>query len=70
MQEPSQKIIDMDTAVQMLHIAMPESNEHLDPFSRFLKEQTEYKYMNLDQWTSFYRFSEEVSIPALSRARH
>ena len=59
-QEPSQKILDIDTAVQMLHVVLPEGNEHLEPFSCFLKEQTEYKYMNLDQWTSFYRFSEEV----------
>ena len=60
-QEPQQKILDIDTAVQMLHVVLPEGNEHLEPFSRFLKEQTEYKYMNLDQWTSFYRFSEEVA---------
>ena len=26
--------------------------------------------MNLDQWTSFYRFSEEVSIPTLAGAQH
>ena len=60
-QEPQQKILDIETAVQMLQVVLPESNEHLEPFTRFLKEQSEYKYMNLDQWTSFYRFSEEVS---------
>ena len=62
-QEPQQKILDIETAVQMLHVVLPEGNEHLEPFSRFLKDQTEYKYMNLDQWTSFYRFSEEVAYP-------
>ena len=65
-QEPQQKILDIETAVQMLHVVLPEGNEHLEPFSRFLKEQTEYKYVNLDQWTSFYRFSEEVA-PSSSR---
>lgn len=45
----------------MLHVVLPESNEHLEPFSHFLREQTEYKFVNLDQWTSFYRFSEEVA---------
>ena len=70
MQEPQQKILDIDTAVQMLQVVLPEGNEHLEPFSRFLKEQTEYKYMNLDQWTSFYRFSEEVALyVSLMRAR-
>ena len=66
-QEPQQKILDIETAVQMLHVVLPEGNEHLEPFCRFLKEQTEYKYMNLDQWTSFYRFSEEVAF-TLQRA--
>ncbi len=61
-QEPQQKILDIETAVQMLHVVLPEGNEHLEPFSRFLKEQTEYKFMNLDQWTSFYRFSEAVAL--------
>ena len=60
-QEPQQKILDIETAVQMLHVVLPEGNEHLEPFSRFLKEQSEYKFMNLDQWTSFYRFSQEVA---------
>ena len=50
--------------MQMLQVVLPESNEHLEPFTRFLKEQSEYKYMNLDQWTSFYRFSEEVPLCA------
>ena len=63
-QEPQQKILDIETAVQMLQVVLPESNEHLEPFTRFLKEQSEYKYMNLDQWTSFYRFSEEVPLCA------
>ncbi len=39
---------------------MPASEPHLEPFAAFLQEQKEYKTMNMDQWTSFQRFAEEV----------
>mmetsp|Transcript_1084 Transcript_1084/g.3303 ORF Transcript_1084/g.3303 Transcript_1084/m.3303 type:complete len:245 (+) Transcript_1084:313-1047(+) len=65
--EPSQKLIDIDTAVTMLAIVMP--REPLMPrFCDFLKEQTEYKVINFDQWTSFLRFAQEVK-PDLSNYR-
>ncbi len=63
MQEPRQKILDIETAVQMLSIAMPPSEPHLAPFISFLQTQKEYKAINLDQWTSFQRFAEEVFFP-------
>lgn len=45
----------------MLAIVMP--REPLMPrFCDFLKEQTEYKVINFDQWTSFLRFAQEVSV--------
>lgn len=47
----------------MLAIAMPPSEPHLAPFTSFLQAQQEYKAVNLDQWTSFQRFAEEVSLP-------
>ena len=50
----------------MMGITMP-GNPHLDPFLEFLQEQTEFKYMNQDQWTSFGRFTQEVwATPSLS----
>ncbi len=65
-QEPSQKLIDIDTAVTMLAIVMPQ--EPLMPrFCEFLKEQTEYKVINFDQWTSFLRFAQEASDPSALR---
>lgn len=60
MQEPRQKIIDIETAVQMLSIAMPPTEPHLEPFNNFLQIQKEYKAVNLDQWSSFQRFAEEA----------
>lgn len=60
LQEPMQKIIDIDTCIQMLSIVMT-NQAHLQPFIEFLQHQTEYKFINNDQWMGFYRFSLEVS---------
>jgi hypothetical protein len=58
-QEPRQRIIDLETALQMLSITMAE-NPHLKPFTTFLEKQTEYKTMTLDQWQGLGRFILEV----------
>ena len=62
LQEPRQKIIDVDTCIQMLSIVMT-NQAHLHPFIDFLKHQKEYKFITNDQWMGFYRFSLEVSLP-------
>ena len=43
----------------MLSIVMT-NQAHLQPFTDFLQHQTEYKFINNDQWMGFYRFSLEV----------
>lgn len=43
----------------MLSIVMTDQ-PHLQPFTDFLRHQTEYKFINKDQWMGFYRFNEEV----------
>eukprot|EP00891_Asterochloris_glomerata_P000239 jgi/Astpho2/239/Aster-x0015 len=58
--EEGKKIIDVDTAVQMLSVAMP-TCKHLEPFTEFLQEQTEYRTINRDQWMGFLRFTQQVS---------
>lgn len=57
--EPRQKIIDVDTAVQMLNLTL-KGSPHLEPFLEFLQAQTDYKTINLDQWQGFGRFVHEV----------
>jgi hypothetical protein len=57
--EPGQKIVDVETAAQMLRLALP-GGRFVDAFCEFLQVQEEYKKMNVDQWDSFYRFSAEV----------
>ena len=59
MQETSQKIIDVDTAITMLSLTMPQS-PHTALFTEYLGEQTEYKTINMDQWTGYLRFTQEV----------
>lgn len=58
--EPRQKIIDLETGIQMLRITLV-GNVHLEPFVTFLEQQTEYKTITLDQWQGLGRFTQEVN---------
>ncbi|KAL4430988.1 hypothetical protein ABPG75_006244 [Micractinium tetrahymenae] len=57
--EPGQKIVDTDTAAQMLGLVLPGA-PFVEPFCEFLTEQKDYKKINADQWNNFLRFSREV----------
>nr|XP_024365510.1 DCN1-like protein 2 isoform X7 [Physcomitrium patens] len=57
--EPRQKTLDLETACQMLSLVLG-SRPHVASFLRFLQEQSEYKAMNLDQWSAFLRFCDEI----------
>lgn len=56
----SQKIIDLDTAGEMLSLALPETCHHRRALLEFLKSQKEYKCVNADQWRGIGRFVREV----------
>lgn len=64
--EPGQKIIDMETAVEMIKIVLPHGR-FVPEFCEFLETQTDYKKMNSDQWSTFLKFSHEVH-PDMSNA--
>lgn len=49
LQEPGQKIIELETAAQMLEVVLP-GGRFVQPFCTFLVEQGEYKKINADQW--------------------
>eukprot|EP00887_Chlorella_sp_A99_P005482 scaffold1.g5482.t1 len=57
--EPGQKIVDVETAAQMLRVAMP-LGRFVKAFCDFLGEQKEVKKISRDQWSQFLRFSREV----------
>lgn len=50
----------------MLSIVLA-GNPHVPPFTLFLAEQRDYKTINMDQWTGFLRFTQEVIAQALNR---
>ena len=54
MQEPGQKIIDIETAAQMLELVLP-GTPFTEAFCEYLGHQTDYKKISLDQWQGFYR---------------
>ena len=49
LQEPGQKIVDTDTASQMLQLVLPDG-QFVDEFCAFLTHQKDYKKINSDQW--------------------
>lgn len=49
LQEPGQKIIDSETAAQMLQLVLPQGR-FVDSFCTFLTQQKDYKKVNADQW--------------------
>jgi len=57
--EPRQKTLDLETACQMLELVLG-PRPHVLSFLKFLEEQSEYKAMNMDQWTAFLRFCDEI----------
>lgn len=68
LQEPGQKIIDLDSAIQMWGIVM-EGNPHLPPFLKYLAEQKDYKTINMDQWSGWLRFTQEVQVQSTSACK-
>ena len=56
----SQKLIDLDTASQMLSLALPKGCPHTKALLEFLGVQKEYKKVNADQWKGIGRFVREV----------
>ena len=59
--DPGQKIIDVETAAEMLQIALPDGR-FVPAFCEFLTTQTDYKKLNSDQWNNFLKFSREVAL--------
>eukprot|EP00899_Mesostigma_viride_P008559 jgi/Mesvir1/17704/Mv18986-RA.1 len=58
---PGQKTLELDTAMQMLQLVLADA-PHIQPLLEYLTEQREVKGINLDQWQSILRFSQEVDL--------
>lgn len=60
--EEKQKGVDIETVCQLLDLLLGSKfRAEADYFIEYLKEQTDYKVLTLDQWMSFYRFVNEIS---------
>lgn len=65
--EEKQKSIDIESICQLLDLVLgSQFRAQVDYFTEFLKAQTDYKVINKDQWTGFYRFCNETSFPDFS----
>jgi len=58
--ERESKIIDLATADALLALVLGNRYPHTEPLRAFLKEQTTYKSVNLDQWMNILEFSRSI----------
>ncbi|GAB4842652.1 hypothetical protein Ancab_012625 [Ancistrocladus abbreviatus] len=59
--EEKQKSVDIESICQLLDLLLgTQYRAQVDYFVEYLKMQTDYKVINMDQWMGFYRFCNEV----------
>lgn len=58
--ERESKILDLPTADALLALVLGNRYQHTEPLRQFLKEQTTYKSVNLDQWMNILEFSKSI----------
>ncbi|CAA0813476.1 Domain of unknown function (DUF298 [Striga hermonthica] len=64
--EEKQKCLDIESACMLIDLVLGfQYRAQVDSFIKFLKIQSDYKVMNMDQWTNFHRFCKEISFPDL-----
>ncbi|KAK1422428.1 hypothetical protein QVD17_25538 [Tagetes erecta] len=62
--EEKQKSIDIESICELLELVLgSQFPQQVDLFIQYLKTQTDYKVINMDQWMGFYRFCHEISFP-------
>ncbi|XP_011084018.1 DCN1-like protein 4 [Sesamum indicum] len=64
--EEKQKCLDIESACILIELVLGfQYQPQVDSFIAFLKTQSDYKVLNMDQWTNFLRFCQEISFPDL-----
>ncbi|KAJ8479930.1 hypothetical protein OPV22_023657 [Ensete ventricosum] len=64
--EDKQKCIDIESACELLDLVLGfQFGPQVDKLVEYLKHQRDYKVINMDQWTSFLRFCNEINFPSL-----
>lgn len=65
--EEKQKSIDIESICELLDLVLGSLyRAQVDYFIEYLKAQTDYKVINMDQWMGFLRFCNEISFPDFS----
>ncbi|GER51861.1 defective in cullin neddylation protein [Striga asiatica] len=60
------KCLDIESTFMLIDLVLGfQYPAQVDSFIQFLKIQSDYKVMNMDQWKNFLRFCEEISFPDL-----
>ncbi|KAG8491231.1 hypothetical protein CXB51_014399 [Gossypium anomalum] len=61
--EEKQKSLDIDSICELLNLVLgAQFRPQVDVLVEYLKVQSDYKVINLDQWINFLRFCQEVSL--------
>lgn len=64
--EERQKNVDIESICELLNVVLgAQFRPQVDFLVEYLKVQSEYKVINLDQWINFLRFCKEISYPDL-----
>ncbi|XP_050232255.1 uncharacterized protein LOC126680972 [Mercurialis annua] len=64
--EEKQKSIDIESICQLLDLVLgSQFHVQVDYFIEYLKIQSDYKVINMDQWMGFFRFCNEINFPEL-----
>jgi len=58
--EKESKILDLPSADALLGLVLGTRYPHTEPLRQYLKEQTTYKSINLDQWMNILEFSKSI----------
>lgn len=58
--ERETKIIDLQTADALLALVLGNRYAHTEPLRTFIREQTTYKSVNLDQWMNILEFARTI----------
>jgi len=62
--EDKQKSLDIESVCQLLELVLGKRNQaQVESLVEYLKNQKEYKAINLDQWSCFLRFCDEIHYP-------
>ncbi|KAK4267628.1 hypothetical protein QN277_024381 [Acacia crassicarpa] len=65
--EEKQKSIDIESVCELLTLVLgSQFPSQVNLFVEYLKTQSDYKVINMDQWMGFFRFCNEISFPDLS----